>query len=1201
MLAVGDNSSREETLRGREIDAIIRLTRVSAAGVSPLDYLHLLQDCVTEGVEADAVYLVLLDSESGQLSILNLGGPHSSGRFEDLEILRGLAKATISERACLRFDSNSAILEYVSAAGVEPVEAECESLIAVPIWHRGQIEGALIGLCFDRKSAFDATDEDFLSILAMEFALGNAAEKLDRGKQSLETAERLIRVLIEDLDTEAEIDPLLTVLAQRLQKQIPFAQGGFLIADPNSGALERHSSFIAGKESTALQSIESELREREVTQSGNAELGREGNWLSAPLFVNSKLFAMIFLEREAPYIFEADEAAYLEFATRQIAPLIERLQNVERSRRRTDQLAAFNSVASTVHEWLEVEQLAQRVLGILLQVTGTRLGFFYLIEPNGTLRLVREFGVALEHRGAFRDSELSRHPALLRILESGSIQVVDDPASVDFSNNFRALARRIPMSSLAVLPLRTKGRALGFIGLAAENESVKIDDVEFVQSLVDQAAQAIENARLFGESRRRLEEQSLLRELAQRFLSALDPEEVLERTLEALSSLLDADYFEILLPDGEGGNFRLACGRGWRPGVVGRLQVPNDPRYLTGYALMTQAPLLIEDLNKEQRFEPLEHHIRHQVASGVCAPMLAETRAIGILGAYSREARHFTPEQSHFIYLVATQTAIALEKSRHSQAAQRRLDELTLLNDVVGAATSEASFNKLLDNIAGEVSQLLESDQVHIYFVDTTHNDLVVAAARRKDGAAALPPRIGFGVGVAGWVAQSGLPILIPDSSLDERFSGTTGTTKAEVCVPMKIRERVIGVIAAESPTPNVFDESDLRLLSTLAHQVAATVERARLLNETEQRLTEISDLFELTNLMRTATTEERLQELIVSGTVRLLNARGGSLQILSEDEEVLRLVATHGLGGVGAEIPRTMGGVSWDAVNSGESYVIENVHEDVRIRLPELIQEICGAIIAPLRTPTHNLGTLFVGFDNTEPPTEAQLHLVTTIANLAAHAMQRQRLYEQTVGQAEFLRLALRELQSSYQATLLALSAALDARDRETEGHSKRVMKLALAIGQKLKLSPGELTALERGALLHDIGKIGISDNILLKPGPLTPEERELMNRHPEMGHEMLQGIPFLQDVLPIVLYHQEMFDGSGYPYGMKGEEIPLGARIFAVADTYDAMTSSRPYREAMPHEIALEEIERCAGSQFDPVVVAAFKQIFEDGPLSG
>jgi HD-GYP domain-containing protein (c-di-GMP phosphodiesterase class II) len=438
---------------------------------------------------------------------------------------------------------------------------------------------------------------------------------------------------------------------------------------------------------------------------------------------------------------------------------------------------------------------------------------------------------------------------------------------------------------------------------------------------------------------------------------------------------------------------------------------------------------------------------------------------------------------------------------------------------------------------------------------------------------------------------------LIADSSMDERFSGTTGTTKAEVCVPMKIGERIIGVIAAESPTPNVFDENDLRLLSTLAHQVAATVERARLLNETEQRLTEISDLFELTNLMRTATSEERLQELIVSGTVRLLNARGGSLQILSEDEQVLRLVATHGLGGVGAEIPRTVGGLSWDAINSGESYVVENVHNDDRIRLPELVREIRGAIVAPLRTPTNNLGTLFVGFDSPELPTESQLHLVSTIANLAAHAMQRQRLYEQTLGQAEFLALALRELQSSYQATLLALSAALDARDSETEGHSRRVMKLAIAIGQKLKLSPGELTALERGALLHDVGKIGISDNILLKPGPLTPKERELMNRHPEMGHEMLQGIPFLQDVLPIVLYHQEMFDGSGYPYGMKGEEIPLGARIFAVADTYDAMTSSRPYREAMPHEVAIKEIERCAGSQFDPMVVDAFKQIFEDG----
>jgi HD-GYP domain-containing protein (c-di-GMP phosphodiesterase class II) len=296
----------------------------------------------------------------------------------------------------------------------------------------------------------------------------------------------------------------------------------------------------------------------------------------------------------------------------------------------------------------------------------------------------------------------------------------------------------------------------------------------------------------------------------------------------------------------------------------------------------------------------------------------------------------------------------------------------------------------------------------------------------------------------------------------------------------------------------------------------------------------------------------------------------------------------------VGALIPRRTGGISWDVYDSGESLAVEDVMTDARIGQREVFDQVHGGVAVPLRTPSGVLGTLFVGFPTRGDPGSEKLRLATTIANLAAQALQRLRLNEQTVEQAASLAIALSELEESYQATLLALSAALDARDRATKGHSQRVTKWALAIGKELKLSPHELTSLEHGALLHDVGKIGISDKILLKAGPLTPDERELMNRHPELGFNMLKGIPFLQDALPVVLYHQEMYDGSGYPAGLRAGEIPLGARIFAVADTFDAMTSTRPYRKALSQEAALEEIKRCRATQFDPRVVDAFVALF-------
>jgi putative nucleotidyltransferase with HDIG domain len=187
-------------------------------------------------------------------------------------------------------------------------------------------------------------------------------------------------------------------------------------------------------------------------------------------------------------------------------------------------------------------------------------------------------------------------------------------------------------------------------------------------------------------------------------------------------------------------------------------------------------------------------------------------------------------------------------------------------------------------------------------------------------------------------------------------------------------------------------------------------------------------------------------------------------------------------------------------------------------------------------------------------------------------------------------IRGALQQLESSYDDTLEALGGALDLKDAETEGHCKRVTAFTLAIAKALKVDVSQLPEIARGAFLHDIGKMAIPDQILRKPGPLTPEEQEIMRTHCAIGYEMLSRVPFLRDVAKIVLAHQERFDGTGYPNGLKGEDIPLGARIFAVADTLDAMTSDRPYRSALSLEQAKAEIARCSGTQFDPKVAAAF-----------
>jgi response regulator RpfG family c-di-GMP phosphodiesterase len=204
------------------------------------------------------------------------------------------------------------------------------------------------------------------------------------------------------------------------------------------------------------------------------------------------------------------------------------------------------------------------------------------------------------------------------------------------------------------------------------------------------------------------------------------------------------------------------------------------------------------------------------------------------------------------------------------------------------------------------------------------------------------------------------------------------------------------------------------------------------------------------------------------------------------------------------------------------------------------------------------------------------------------------QSLLEQRVAAAtRDLSGALQELEATYRATLQALGSAIDTRDTGTEAHSQRVHGYSIVIARALGVGEVELRDLEHGVLLHDIGKIGIPDAILLKPGPLTPDEWRIMRTHPEIGKRLVERIPFLRGAVPVVYHHHERWDGTGYPLGLRGEAIPLGARIFAVADALDAMTMDRPYSRAIAMEAAREEIQRCAGSHFDPRVVATFRSI--------
>jgi len=252
--------------------------------------------------------------------------------------------------------------------------------------------------------------------------------------------------------------------------------------------------------------------------------------------------------------------------------------------------------------------------------------------------------------------------------------------------------------------------------------------------------------------------------------------------------------------------------------------------------------------------------------------------------------------------------------------------------------------------------------------------------------------------------------------------------------------------------------------------------------------------------------------------------------------------------------------------------------------------------LCVPLHSPGDILGAVLVLREGGEGRTprafdEEELRAAEAFAGQAAAALRNASLFEG-------LRRADEELLRSYDTSIEVISKTLDLRDHETEGHSLRVAALAAELGREMGMGPEELQRLRRGALLHDVGKIGVPDAILLKPGSLDAGEIEAMRLHPVYARDLLEGIPFLRQVIEVPWCHHERWDGSGYPRGLAGAEIPLAARVFSVADVWDAVSHDRPYRAAMAPAQARELVERGAGSQFDPAVVACFARRFpEDG----
>ena len=517
--------------------------------------------------------------------------------------------------------------------------------------------------------------------------------------------------------------------------------------------------------------------------------------------------------------------------------------------------------------------------------------------------------------------------------------------------------------------------------------------------------------------------------------------------------------------------------------------------------------------------------------------------------------------------------------------AERRARLLTSLVEVGHAVGMSFDTNEVFRAVYAQVHAVLESDAFFVAIVDPSRS--VVSYRFLVDGDQELAPEDRPAAGtLAGLVVERDQPVLIRDAEKDIQKLGLvrngwgTVNERSILVAPMRSQGKVFGALSVQSVKPNAYDEGDLELLGAIANEAAIAIDRANLYERTTALSRRLFELHRIGVALSSQRDLPELLKLLARSVVSTIGASGTYIY-LDNGGENLEFAASHDDKPVTVKsLPRSD---TIDRVlehrNPLEIGDAAKAPDPMRKMLLERGQQ--ALYIQPLRAADTSIGLFFVVWPEPHQFSDDDRELIGVLAGMGAAAIRSMRLYL--------------ELDDAYLSTVSKLTAMIEARDGYHEDHQRRIAADAVGVGERLGFDDEALRDLRYGSLFHSLGKIGVPATILAKSGPLTPEEREILQEHPVLGARILESIQFLRTVVPIVRHANERWDGSGYPAGLAGEDIPLAARILAVAISYEAMVADRPYRRALPPDAAVAELRALSGTWYDRKVVDEFITMIE------
>jgi len=907
-------------------------------------------------------------------------------------------------------------------------------------------------------------------------------------------------------------------------------------------------------------------------------------------------------------------------------------------------LATSSFVGGEIQRMLS--QALDRVLGVVRLPAGAL--FLHHGDPQGPTSVVAvglsdEFCRAAQNEGLddYFVNLVARLGGLLgfRDLRDDSLSALEKEKAI---RRFRELALAQGLRSVVAISLQAKEQAFGVLLLGTpDNRRFTPAELRLLLALGHQIGMAVENSYLIQQTSRRSEELHVLNEIGRALSSTLHKEDLTKKVWEELRRLFDVENFYIAEFD------RFRDEIHFDLEMIDGARMPERSRpignHITEYIIRTRQPVLIRENyvaeTKKLGVEPL------RTKGCFCGvPLVAYDHAIGAMAVFSDHERTFDEGHLELLRVLASEASIAIENARLFNDERTKARHLSLLNTISRNAIATLNPDEMLAKITEQLEAGLTYDHIGIGVLDYATREIVIQAeAGTRRGT--LGHRIPLGDGLIGHVARNGqMAAFRTGSSADITLKPLLPNSVAAIALPVFYAEQLHGILYIESSTPVDFSEEEVLLLRTLADLIAGALHNALSFQKAQEQaitdgLTGVKThrffMEALSAEWKRSTRAGRAFALVLMDLDRFkfVNDFYGHLEgdlVLQRVGQILEtncrrsdVVARYG----GDEFVILMPETSMEHARQLASKLRGWVSADPLLREKNISasfgiacyplhgsspQELIQVADASMYLSKHQGGNTVSTADHFDP-NEAkkwkrdvlEAYLGVTLKRLFStgpeafeEIYQRLRQFTESLTTTQTdhdkspaaLAQGPQALPQAVLDTVTSLAFAIDAKDHYTQGHSQKVAAYAALIAEALGMDDAEVEEIRLGAVLHDIGKVGIPENILNKNGPLNPEEWETMKSHVGFGAKILDPLTPLARIREMVLHHHEFFDGSGYPQALSGDNIPLGARIIAIADAYDTITSDRTYKKARSATDALAELERCANAQFDGAIVELF-----------